>query len=241
MGFLDELFSTYDSLTLWIDPIAAPQSRGYRYKISEVDSCGDESPLSPYDLTLHLSVDDVLPVGSYKLIWDTSYNGLIFTSYYIYRDTIVNSFTLIDSVQKGTQTYTDFYSTTKNIYYRVGIDNPNGCNPTRSHIKAYSSSHSNYVAVLNSVITATAQLKKASTAEVFPNPSNGKFTIETPVVSNELSVEIYNVLGEGIYMSNLNDSISQIDISGNASGIYLYRVITQTGDLISEGKLIIQK
>ncbi len=233
----------YDSLTLWVDPIAVPQSRGYRYKVSEVDSCGDESPLSPYNLTLHLSVDDELPAGTYKLIWDTSYNGLAFTKYYIYRDTIIDRFSVIDSVLKGTQTYTDFYATSKNIYYHVGIDNPGGCNPStaRTMGKNYNASKSNTCSIYGTLITGAPQLQNTNSLMVYPNPSYGRFTIEEKGNNGKLEVEVYNVLGEKIYASILNASISQIDLSNNASGIYMYRVLTETGSLVSAGKFVIQK
>jgi hypothetical protein len=54
-------------------------------------------------------------------------------------------------------------------------------------------------------------------------------------------VEIYNLLGEKIYTSNLTASITHMSIAEYPSGIYLYRVIAQTGHLISAGKLIVQK
>ncbi|MGP8213922.1 MAG: C10 family peptidase [Bacteroidia bacterium] len=78
---------------------------------------------------------------------------------------------------------------------------------------------------------------------VFPNPNNGVFTIE--VKNEELrtnnTVEIYNMLGEKIYSEiSAFSSPMTIDISNNAAGIYLYRIITEKGDLISSGKLVVQ-
>jgi hypothetical protein len=73
---------------------------------------------------------------------------------------------------------------------------------------------------------------------VYPNPSNGIYNIVLSGVSGKAIVELYNVLGEKIYSEALNSAYSQIDISNNAVGIYLYRVITETGSLISEGKIV---
>jgi len=95
---------------------------------------------------------------------------------------------------------------------------------------------------------------------VYPNPSNGVFTIgirnggaltssnntNSPSSNYELgitnSVEVYNVLGEKVY-SQLSTSNSHllIDLSSQSNGVYLYRVVGNSGELIGEGKLLIQK
>jgi hypothetical protein len=97
----------------------------------------------------------------------------------------------------------------------------------------------------NCAVDAGINEVKAQTANVilFPNPSNGQYTLESSVVSDKSTVEVYNMLGEMIYSNTLsiNNSTLSIDISNNANGIYLYRVIANTGELIGEGKLIIQK
>jgi hypothetical protein len=49
------------------------------------------------------------------------------------------------------------------------------------------------------------------------------------------------MFGEKIYSSKLHPTTTQIDLSTNADGIYLYRVLTENGDLISSGKMVIQK
>jgi hypothetical protein len=76
---------------------------------------------------------------------------------------------------------------------------------------------------------------------VYPNPSNGIFTIESSVASNQWSVQVYNMMGQQVYIGKLNATSTQIDLSANSQGIYLYRVITETGSLVGEGKFIIQK
>jgi sugar lactone lactonase YvrE len=79
-------------------------------------------------------------------------------------------------------------------------------------------------------------------AKVYPNPNNGSFQL---VINNYQSVihgtvEIYNMLGEKIYSKSFStiNSLLSIDISSKSAGVYLYRVVTETGSLISEGKII---
>jgi hypothetical protein len=88
---------------------------------------------------------------------------------------------------------------------------------------------------------------------VYPNPSGGLFTV---VIASEAkpvrtvqpggqsypSIEVYNVLGEKVYSDNYSLSTTHysLDLSSQPAGIYLYGVISNTGELIGEGKLIIQ-
>jgi len=79
---------------------------------------------------------------------------------------------------------------------------------------------------------------------VYPNPNNGIFTIQAnnqQLLANSY-IEIYNVLGEKVYsQSKTNNSQLTINLNNQPNGVYLYRIITETGDLIGEGKIAIEK
>ncbi len=74
---------------------------------------------------------------------------------------------------------------------------------------------------------------------LYPNPNNGKFTINLPPSSSNSSLEIYNILGYEVLKSTLINSTTPLDLSKQAKGIYLYRVISETGQLIGTGKIIV--
>lgn len=84
---------------------------------------------------------------------------------------------------------------------------------------------------------------------VFPNPSKGVFTFR--IMKEYLrmySIEVYDVMGEKIIQSSLPaSSLGQmdgnmlIDLTSQPDGIYFYRVVAESGELIGSGKLIIQK
>jgi len=78
------------------------------------------------------------------------------------------------------------------------------------------------------------------TAKLFPNPNDGKFTVSLQGVSGKTQITVFNILGEQVYQSSLNTTNTQIDLSNEADGIYLYRVVTEIGNLVSEGRLSIQ-
>ncbi|HSY76667.1 MAG TPA: T9SS type A sorting domain-containing protein [Bacteroidia bacterium] len=82
-------------------------------------------------------------------------------------------------------------------------------------------------------------------ANVFPNPSNGKFSVELKTNNEKLKIEVYSILGEEIYSTALPQTpigaLSKIDLSSQPNGIYLYQITSETGGYITSGKLIIQK
>ncbi|HSY76587.1 MAG TPA: T9SS type A sorting domain-containing protein, partial [Bacteroidia bacterium] len=103
-------------------------------------------------------------------------------------------------------------------------------------------SPANHIAALSNLFTTINTINTESTnVFVYPNPSNGLFTIESSVVSPKSSVEIFNVLGEKVYSSQftINNSQLIIDLSGHPAGIYIYKVMSESGDFISCGRVII--
>ncbi len=96
----------------------------------------------------------------------------------------------------------------------------------------------------STITTGTNQLSVVGGQwSVYPNPSNGKFTIQSSVASCQWSVEVYNVLGQNVYSTNypLTTSHYSLDLSGQPNGIYFYRVVANNGNVLGEGKLVIEK
>jgi len=81
---------------------------------------------------------------------------------------------------------------------------------------------------------------KDGSIDLYPNPNDGLFTIKSLILSNNSSIEIYNMLGEIVYKSILTGNETQINLVNQAVGLYLYRIITNEGTLQGSGKLIIQ-
>jgi len=75
---------------------------------------------------------------------------------------------------------------------------------------------------------------------IYPNPNKGRFTIESSVVNNQSSVNVYNAFGEKVEQWPMNNSQLTIDMSNRPGGVYLYRVITEAGTLVGAGKFIIE-
>jgi PKD repeat protein len=78
---------------------------------------------------------------------------------------------------------------------------------------------------------------------IYPNPSNGIFILQTvsehPIANSY--IEVYNALGQQVYRSRINTNSTEINLNGQSQGVYLYRIITETGELVGKGKLVLQK
>jgi hypothetical protein len=90
--------------------------------------------------------------------------------------------------------------------------------------------------------TGIPVIKNNIHVSIFPNPNNGEFMIRSSAVSAQSSIEIYNVLGQPVFAEirqPADDNL--ININSQPSGIYFYRVIAEGGNLLGEGKFVIQK
>ncbi len=92
------------------------------------------------------------------------------------------------------------------------------------------------VASVNNIINSNTPVK------LYPDPNDGRFTIS--VMSGQWSVnskvEVYDVLGQQVYSKGLSSATSQLSIEEPA-GVYLYRIISDKGDVLSQGRFVIEK
>lgn len=75
---------------------------------------------------------------------------------------------------------------------------------------------------------------------VYPNPSNGSFILSLSTVNEKCNVELFNMLGENIYQAKINSNNTEINLGRQPQGVYLYRVLKETGELIGEGKIVVE-
>ncbi|OFX39079.1 MAG: hypothetical protein A2X08_03785 [Bacteroidetes bacterium GWA2_32_17] len=212
-----------------------PNSASYKYKISIVDTCGNESTLSNFNRTIHVAVYPESPCG-YNLIWN-DYIGFPVTQYLIYRDSSNTGWLKKDSVSFGNTSWTDFtcYPANDTIAYLVEAIYQEGCNSTKD--MAYNSTRSNvqsnysdYVPLLS---TNDFNLK------ISPNPTNGKFTVtisnfQSSIINSQLSIA--NALGKVIFKSNITNPKSEVYLLGQPSGIYIVSI--KSGKKVYNQKLV---
>lgn len=199
-----------------------PNITSFRYKISALDTCGNESVLSAYHKTMHLQIN-----SGVNLSWN-DYEGFSFTYYKILRDTSGNgNWDSLYSVGFGTTSWTDISPPVNmnNNRYLIEVIPPYLCETT----PYYKISRSNTKRSID-IQGAANSLQFADVGfQVYPNPNNGKFTLritntEKGMINNE--VIINNVLGEKVFATldiNLQGSYD-LDLSNHPSGIYYISV-----------------
>jgi len=138
-GFITNIAA--GNLSVFRDQNSDPRKRSYKYKISSVDTCGNESGQSFYHKTMHMTINLGVDTTEVNLIWQ-NYEGFSFPYYIIYRGTSMDNLLPIDSipVDDNTLTYTD-YGVIGRHYYRIGVALPFTCFPTEN-IKADSGPYS---------------------------------------------------------------------------------------------------
>ncbi len=76
--------------------------------------------------------------------------------------------------------------------------------------------------------------------KVYPNPSNGVFTFEIPTDLKNAQIRVYNLLGQEVNTAIVNGGKSQLNISNQSKGVYLYRVLNENGASVSTGRLVVE-
>gem|GEM_PF-2467576 len=228
-------FVDYDSLSEYHDLNANPNITNYRYKLTTVDTCGSESAFSDYHSTIHLQL-----LGNGNMQWtlyDIENQGNPVSFYNVYRDDLGNgNWALLTGSLPGTNsTYTDVnFAGAPNAKYRVDVNWALSCsssrttiNTTRSNIKA---------AGLSTIGISENELDAA--IQIFPNPASENIYISLPLFNEQITITVYNSLGEAVLRKASGNTSESINISNMAKGVYTISFQTAVGNL--HKKLIIQ-
>ena len=153
----------YDSLSQFVDTTNGinPNTTSYRYKISTLDTCGNESDMSEFHETIHLTTN--IGPTTINLIWDNYEGTMTSFFYYILRDTSgVGNWDVIDSVPETNFTYTDLNPIPNvNNVYMIEVVPPNICVSTKA--VNYSSVRSNRPSSMGPSIALNANFSTAAT------------------------------------------------------------------------------
>ncbi len=212
----------YDSLSQYEDVTGGvnPQVTQYRYKISVVDSCGNESDLSDFHQTIHLNAPNLVG-NTADLVWQ-AYGGFTSNFYYrILRDsTGTNDWEVVDSVSLTTLVYTDIaVPNTSNISYLVQIATPNTCTATKAQDHNTTRSNRHTIAPPNPPNSIDELLLNA---RVQPNPSNGFFSII--VEASNWSYSILDMNGKLIKNESASANKAEVNIEALEAGIYMLQI-----------------
>ncbi|PCH95280.1 MAG: hypothetical protein COB85_04685 [Bacteroidetes bacterium] len=163
----------FNSLSYFTDTTGGinPNTTAYRYKISTLDSCGNESDLSTFHKTILLQINLGIP-PTINLDWD-DYEGFNFTFYRVFKDTTnKDNWIKIDSLGIGITSLTDNPVPSTFLRYRVEVVPPNVCVADKA--KNFNSSKSNSTSVL---IPEPLAATTSSTMTSAPGMCDGTTTV----------------------------------------------------------------
>lgn len=199
-------------LSVFSDPNSNARQTSSRYKISAVDSCGNESELSDNHKTMHLTLNEGIS-GEVNLIWD-GYEGIDFTQYEVYRGSSPKNMLKLADVSSLNFTYTDINPPPGLLFYQVLIVNPDACTPT-GKTNSFESSVSNFVE-----FAATDNLI------IYPNPFSdfARVVFKNPDLL-DFSYRIFDATGAIMRMeSGLSETYIDLYPGNLPAGMYTIEV-----------------
>lgn len=224
--------SPADSAGLFIDTTSNPGARSDRYKLTTLDTCGNESVKSDAHKTMHLTVNSGLG-GVWNLIWE-SYEGKPVNTIHIYRGSSPATMSLLTSVPGTITTYTDLTPPTGILYYMTSMDFGVSCDPARLLKTAYTSTQSNVFSTNNTGLKEEAFLEAIA---LFPNPVRETLNFNLAKGAH-VSVRLFDGVGKQLLDGVLSSGNASVDMSSLAPGVYM--VALQNGSSVVYKKVVKQ-
>ncbi len=125
-------------------------------------------------------------------------------------------------------------------FEKIEIDTPTAglYTITVSHKGSLVSGNQTYSLIVSG-IDQTLSNQTIANAEfaIYPNPSNGLFTIATEGFDNK-TLEIFDIQGRNVFLTALISNLNDINVSYLPKGVYMARLIA--GDQVTTKKIVIQ-
>ncbi len=84
--------------------------------------------------------------------------------------------------------------------------------------------------------TGVVDIDNSALINIYPNPNTGQFTVAG--VEDGMMIELYDAIGRKISVITAVNETMQINISDQADGIYLIRIIDKKGNFVTDKKMI---
>ena len=225
----------YNAFSTFVDTGANPLQQSYTYKLSILDSCGNESSLSPYHKTIHLA-SNMGASGEINLFW-TAYEGATYQTHKILRSNAGSPFTLIGQVGGNNLSFTDLTPPIGQNRYFVEIEVDGGCTPTIGKVISFSTVQSNRVSMN---VIGVPSIDVETYFKIFPNPANDEVTIKSSVNLSKATYEFLDILGRMVLIGDMSSNETKIDISRLSRGVYLLAVISKDKQIKETVKLVVE-
>ena len=229
---------SFDQVSVFNDVVANPISTSWRYRISAVNECDIEGPLSSAHKTIHLVQE--IDAGFAKLNWDF-YEGASYSEVEISRYTDADGWEVIaPSVPANVTSYNDILfpiqSDSAGLDYDIGFEIIGGCTATGkaedfNYVRSNRSrgvfnpgygtgAHSN---------NSLAELSNGNISLIYyPNPTSKVLFIELEA-SEASNYQMMDMMGKVISNGTLNPGQSNINVSSLPKGVYFIQLTDQEG------------
>jgi hypothetical protein len=226
-------------LSVFEDTLSNPRTRSYKYKISSVDTCGNESGQSYYHKTMHLQISQGYDSTEVNLSWE-NYEGILFLNYIIYKGTTTDNLSPVDSIPWGYTTWTDT-NVIGRFNYRVGVQLSVPCKPAdlqgkKADSGPYSHSMSN---IEDNRFQTFIGEQGIANARSYPNPFSHWTQIDFENPQNHpYQLMVTDMNGKTVRMvDNIRDNKVILLRENLPQGLYLFEL---KGDKVYRGKFVVR-
>ena len=244
-GNYEELATVpFTDLSEFSDPIADPEDRSWRYKITAIDSCDMETPLSQPHKTMHL-VQNQNSDGSFGLAWDY-YDGDTYDVFNIWREDAQGGWSKIDALPGNITSYNDYNASDPDTRYMIEVIPQSPCNSTMkingkmTQTTRVVNSVSN-IKSKKSLTVKVGELHEYAKLNVYPNPANDVLNIELIQLqpsTEDYQITVENTLGQLVYQTTAKVGKQSIQTANFKTGVYFVKVQTSKGLMVE--KVVIQ-
>ncbi len=225
----------FDSLSIYTDKSSLPQEQSFYYKISAVDSCGQESVLSPYHKSIHMWTA-VGVNGEVTLNWN-NYEGYEYSDFEIFRGTDYMQLSSVRTIISDARSWTDPDIPAGRVYYQVSAVKSSPCFPTKfKSDPVFESAMSN---IDDNGATGVYDHNLTENLMIYPNPFNEitTLTFNNPA-GYPYTLFITDLSGKVIrIVDNIYTSIYVLEKGDLKEGFYFVEL---RGPNIYRGKIVIE-
>lgn len=220
----------FDETPEFEDIEANPAQQSYRYKIAVVDSCQEESAMSDFHKTIHLSMNTGVN-NEVNLLW-TAYEGFTYPTHYILRSINDGPFAQIGLVPSSNLSFTDLTPPSGTKKYMIEIEAPADCNAAKSNTRIQS----------NTVVLIPTSMDESANQQLFrvyPNPADKRLEIETADLKGFITISLLNVEGQKVLEQQILSNKTILNLENITAGVYIL-LLKQDGLLIESEKIVVR-
>ena len=207
-----------------------PNIKTYRYKISYVDTCGIETPLSGNHTTMLLS-SNVGINGTVNLSWNP-YEGFTYPNFEIWRSTDGVNFIKIGAVANNSYAYID-NNPPSIAWYQIRITKQDACLATK---RGENYVGSNIISKEGKSLYINEQKNESIT--IYPNPTKDIITIQN---AHGNTLRIVDVQGKEVYNALVTNVKTEISMKTfGKAGVYILHIVDANNVSIETKQIVLE-